>query len=136
MGNISPHSFTLGWAFHCPSKPPFSWLTWVKAQTQARAIVHMSCQSHYDFLYNINGLSLNWKALKNIFMMYHKGSQFELRKLQQINVNKFFVLLKQHIKRSYPSPNTPFWNLPTSIYVCPPFKLGGNGLVIEHWRQT
>ena len=41
-GNISPCSFILGQAFHCPLKPPFSWFTPMIAQVQATA--HVSCQ--------------------------------------------------------------------------------------------
>ena len=37
MGNISPCSFTFGWAFHRPPQPPFSWFAlltaWAKACT-------------------------------------------------------------------------------------------------------
>ena len=34
-GDVSPHSFILGQAFHCPSKPPFSWFVQVIAWAQA-----------------------------------------------------------------------------------------------------
>ena len=37
-GDISPQKFFLGWAVHCPHKPPFSWFAWVQAVTPA------SCQ--------------------------------------------------------------------------------------------
>ena len=42
VGDISPHRFTFGRAFHCLPKPPFSWFAWVTAQAQA--IAHASYQ--------------------------------------------------------------------------------------------
>ena len=42
MGNISSCSSTFGWAFHHPSKPPFSWF--VRVTARAWAITHASCQ--------------------------------------------------------------------------------------------
>ena len=57
MGDISPHSFILGQAFHRLCKPPFFWFARVKAWVQA--ITRTSCQGldmiHYSvsILYKI-----------------------------------------------------------------------------------
>ena len=52
MSNTSPHSFTLGQAFHCPPNPPLSWfahlIVWV------RAITHVLCQGLKWMWMNVN----------------------------------------------------------------------------------
>ena len=53
-GDISPHRFTLGWAFHRPPKPPFSWF--VRVTVWARAIARASCQglnNIYFYLFHL-----------------------------------------------------------------------------------
>ena len=35
MGDISPHSFILGQAYHRPRKPPFSWFAWAAHHAKA-----------------------------------------------------------------------------------------------------
>ena len=47
VGDISPHSFILGWAFHRPCKPPFSWFTWVKGKKQSRMTKNYVCCASY-----------------------------------------------------------------------------------------
>ena len=44
LGNISPHSFTFGRAFHHPPKPPFSWF----AQMTAPAHHAKACTYNFE----------------------------------------------------------------------------------------
>ena len=66
MGDISPCSFTFGWAFHRPPKPPFSWFVRVTAQVQAIACA--SCQSLHD-LKRVAFLKINFLIILLAFLV-------------------------------------------------------------------
>lgn len=65
MGDISPHSFTLGQAFHHLLKPPFSWFERVIAC--APAIAHASCQ---NLFMQKSEIMQKWE--KFLVLIFHK----------------------------------------------------------------
>ena len=66
MSDMSPHSFILGRAFHCPRKPPFSWFAQVIAWAQA--IAHVSCQG-LDYLKDHNYVKVMLTDNSHIFSL-------------------------------------------------------------------
>ena len=119
-GNISPCSFTFGWAFHHSPKVLFSWFARVIAQVQA--IARTSCQglNVYQFW---NAQSQQYDQFENLYITSH-GEARNIKFGEQVNLIQKVLLGTPPQEVVTPLPHNHVINLFISSYK------GANGIKV------